>query len=91
MYSLKYAIDAARKEYKAKICRISESANAYVIQCAYDDGELAMGIPSLCIDKRTGKVTSFTPLNPEFAKPLRNVPFPKGYGDIFVEPKSYIE
>lgn len=89
MISLRDAIVAARNEYHAKICRISENDKAYIIQCAYDDGELAIGVPSLRIDKQTGNVTAFTQTHPEFFSPLRKIPFPKGFGDIFVIPKSY--
>ena len=89
MISLDYAINAALKKSNAKIFRISENEKAYIISCAYDNGEIPVGIPALRIDKQSGKLGYFNQLDPDFFKPVTRIPFPSGYGDIFVEPKDY--
>ena len=89
MIDLRYAITAARNEYATKICRIMENPKAYVIQCAYDDGEIALGASLLRVDKQSGNVSAFTQENQEYFEPLKTIPFPDGYGDIFVKPKPH--
>lgn len=87
MISLQEAISLAREKYKAKICLLEENDKAFIVFFSEDDGTIPPGLYPWRVDKEDGSLQLFMPDHPEFFKPVKRLPFPDGYGDLFVEPK----
>lgn len=87
MIDIGEAIKIARKKSDGKICRLQENEKAYIITFASETGVVPIGSYPLRVDKRNGELVLFHWTHPEFFTPLKDIPFPKGQGDIFVKPK----